>query len=88
MERRGHGHITRYVAGCRCSECREANRVYRIADVARRTARLAADPTLAPHGKAVTYSNWGCRCAPCSTAHSARCRAYKLRRKAALEVSR
>ena len=38
----------------------------------RRTADLIVDPTLAPHGSASTYSNWGCRCDDCRTAHAAK----------------
>lgn len=37
----------------------------------RRVAKLLVDPTAAPHGQPGTYSNWGCRCAPCSTAYTA-----------------
>jgi hypothetical protein len=32
-------------------------------------ARLAVDPTAAPHGQNSTYSNWGCRCDECRAAH-------------------
>lgn len=37
----------------------------------RRVQRLAADPTLRPHGVKNTYDNWGCRCAPCTAARGA-----------------
>jgi hypothetical protein len=37
---------------------------------AARAARLAADPTAAPHGRAATYKHWRCRCKPCTKAHS------------------
>ena len=34
----------------------------------RRVARLIVDPGCAPHGDPGTYSNWGCRCDPCTEA--------------------
>lgn len=37
----------------------------------RRVARLIANPELAPHGVEGTYTNWGCRCDPCSDAATA-----------------
>lgn len=36
-----------------------------------RRARLAADPSLAPHGELSTYNNWGCRCERCRAARRA-----------------
>jgi hypothetical protein len=36
----------------------------------RRCARLILDPDCAPHGVPGTYTNWGCRCDPCTEAHS------------------
>jgi hypothetical protein len=67
--------------GCRCSQCRagksDSNRQQRVA----RRARLAADPTLVPHGRESTYGGWGCRCRPCTTAWSqAEYRRYRRRR--------
>lgn len=38
---------------------------------AERAARIAADPSLARHGRAGTYKDWGCRCAPCTAAATA-----------------
>ena len=35
-----------------------------------RTARLAQDPDLAPHGDVTTYREWGCRCAHCTGAYT------------------
>lgn len=54
---------------CRCEVCRAD--VYR--EVSLRAARLAADPSLAPHGDRSTYTNWGCRCADCTRVHVAYC---------------
>lgn len=76
---RPHGHATTYKSGCRCPECREANRVYQNAANARR----AADPALADragHGKATTYINYACRCEPCRAANTRRLRAQRERR--------
>lgn len=53
---------------CKCAVCTKANRETCNQERANRIARLAADPTLATHGKATTYSNWGCRCEPCTKA--------------------
>jgi hypothetical protein len=44
-----------------------------------RGERLAADPTLAPHGVRNTYVNWMCRCEPCTTANTVH---FRLRRTA------
>jgi hypothetical protein len=57
-----HGSPSSYNAGCRCSACREANRV--------RAAQYRKDNA----GREVTehglsgYSNWGCRCDVCKAA--------------------
>lgn len=76
-----HGKASTYrsVPGrnCRCEECRTANTERARAERASRTARLAADPGLIPHGTASTYNNWGCRCDPCSVAHAQRCLIYR-----------
>jgi hypothetical protein len=59
--------------GCRCAECREANRVYGAAARAqRRSQPEAADR--AGHGTRSTYANYGCRCAACRAAHAAHMR--------------
>lgn len=54
--------------GTPCDVCREAHRRYkqRCRDDAR--ARLAADPSIRPHGNATTYQHWGCRCEACAKA--------------------
>jgi hypothetical protein len=42
-----------------------------------RKQRLLDHPSLAPHGKASTYTEWGCRCEDCTVAK----REYKQRRR-------
>lgn len=58
-----------YRRGCRCEECREANRSYQKAHRAARVERGKADPSLIPHGLS-GYQNWDCRCHKCSWAGS------------------
>lgn len=53
---------------CRCPVCWQAYRADQKRYAATRRARLAADPTLRPHGDTNTYANWGCRCDPCCLA--------------------
>jgi hypothetical protein len=86
-----HGTHARYLSGCRCEDCREANRV-RCLEYRR---RAAADPAIADragHGRASTYKNLGCRCTPCreaSMAHQAKARAARrARQKAAAGADR
>lgn len=82
MSSRRHGRATTYKSGCRCGECREANRLYQAAANKRR----AADPALADragHGRASTYINYACRCAPCRYANSRRLQGQRERRKEA-----
>lgn len=58
---------------CRCTECRRVN----TARVLRRKAeRLREIPPDRVHGTRGGYLNWGCRCRPCTDAHSAACAAY------------
>ncbi|MFB7738273.1 hypothetical protein ACFC08_28570 [Streptomyces sp. NPDC056112] len=76
-----HGRIGGYRRGCRCPQCRQAN----TAAVTRSKAKRAKDPTAADragHGKATTYGNYGCRCAPCKAAQSRRNAFYFQRRQA------
>lgn len=81
---RTHGNAATYRAGCRCDDCREANRVRSVAERARRAARSRDE---VPHGTAGGYSNWGCRCERCTAANSAKCAAaYGRRKKAAAAV--
>ena len=66
--------------GCRCDECKEANR----ARTSRRRKERFAEPK-APddprHGKSTFYSNHGCRCEKCTAAWSAECKRYADKRK-------
>jgi hypothetical protein len=55
---------------CRCSRCGSGHADQAARMKAARTARLAADPALRPHGSDHTYSAWGCRCRPCKSAHA------------------
>ncbi|MCZ4602971.1 hypothetical protein O3S80_04120 [Streptomyces sp. Lzd4kr] len=74
-----HGKATTYKAGCRCTKCREANRLYQQAANARR----ASDPALADragHGRASTYINYACRCEPCREANTRRLRTQREQR--------
>ncbi len=74
-----HGTYKSYSQGCRCADCREANRLYAAAARARR----AVDPALANaagHGKETTYNNYSCRCAPCRAAHAAHMRGHRARK--------
>jgi hypothetical protein len=65
-----HGLYGYQKKGCRCPACMAAHRVDAQARVERRADRLRADPSLAPHGQANTYTNWGCRCLACARAHN------------------
>lgn len=68
-----HGTASTYRSAttkCRCVECTAANTERARRERASRAARLKADPTLAPHGRESTYSNWKCRCPLCYAAHS------------------
>lgn len=60
----GHG-ARQYRQGCKCETCRTANAVQYRKERLARQLRLAADPTLAPHGNKNTFNNWGCRCDEC-----------------------
>ncbi|NUQ95345.1 MAG: hypothetical protein HOY79_01845 [Streptomyces sp.] len=75
-----HGHVNAYKNGCRCPECREANRVYQNAANARRSAAPALADR-AGHGKRTTYVNYACRCDACCAASSAEQREQRERRK-------
>lgn len=60
-----HGAQRAKVLGCHCDRCREDVARRNRADRESRRLRLLADPTLAVHGRASTYTNWVCRCVPC-----------------------
>lgn len=81
-----HGNASTYRNSryaCRCLACRRAHTKAHSDERARRTERLKEDPSLAPHGRASTYINWGCRCLDCTRVHSAKCQRYaRLRQKA------
>lgn len=69
-----HGNVSTYRNpryACRCGECRDASTRRRRQEMASRRARLAADPSVVQHGRASTYTNWGCRCDDCKAANSA-----------------
>lgn len=77
---KAHGHVNTYKAGCRCGDCREANRLYQNAANARRRMNPAA-ADLAGHGKRSTYVNYSCRCQPCRVASANAQRVHRDRRK-------
>lgn len=75
---RTHGKRGTYQAGCRCADCREANRLYQQAA----TARRSQDPRLADvagHGSSSTYKNYLCRCTKCRAANAAEVRGRQAR---------
>lgn len=56
--------------GGRCPPCAAIASLREAAGRRLRIARLAADPSIQPHGCENTYKNWGCRCLPCHEAAS------------------
>jgi hypothetical protein len=83
---REHGEFRTYAAGCRCDDCRRANRerCYAIFAEMREAGLPDGDHR---HGTVNAYKNWGCRCEPCTVANTEACRpyvkAYYERKKAA-----
>ena len=79
-----HGTRARYSAGCRCSECTEANRAYNRAylDRVKRVANETGQPMYAdrPHGRQETY-NRGCRCELCRKVEAERHQRKRARAK-------
>jgi hypothetical protein len=76
---RRHGVYATYSGGCRCVDCREANRLYQKGAQARRRQHPElAD--MAGHGKTSTYTNYSCRCAECRTANAATTRAQRAKK--------
>jgi hypothetical protein len=70
-----HGTTYSYTHGCRCDDCRAANaKPHRR----RRERGQRMDGTI-PHGTNGGYSNYDCRCRPCTDAHVRVCAAYKAR---------
>jgi hypothetical protein len=67
-----HGTRTRYVSGCRCVACTDANTIYHAQRTRQRRAYVEANglPSSVEHGYSA-YINWGCRCDVCRLAHSA-----------------
>lgn len=80
----------RYVAGCRCLECRAANtaRVNRRKAERRALVEAGEIPVEVRHGLDSTYNNWSCRCEPCRAAHSVEMSVQYWRRKTSAEVSK
>jgi hypothetical protein len=54
--------------------CRKDHNLAALEGNESRHRRLLADPTIAKHGSASTYLNWGCRCDPCRAAATAKSR--------------
>ena len=75
-----HGVRSRYVAGCRCEECRQAERTYQRK---RREERASTPDDQKPHGTARCYVHFGCRCAPCTDAARAAVYANQRKRRSA-----
>jgi hypothetical protein len=81
-----HGASGYRTYGCRCEICTADNteraRKERAARYAKRVlvagVLVAVDAHLS-HGSVTTYTNWGCRCRPCGSAHSEYLRCRKLR---------
>ena len=63
-----HGASAWRTKRCTCDACRLASRALAQKNARERAARLAADPTVVPHGEFNTYVNWGCRCILCGAA--------------------
>lgn len=75
-----HGTLNGYVnQGCRCDECREANRAYNMARRQERADGKSISEWSRQRGhtggprkhNASTYSNWKCRCGECADAYAA-----------------
>lgn len=60
---KAHGTPSAYNKGCRCDECKEANRLRCAKSAAKRRARSDV-----PHGTVTGYRNWACRCDLCKAA--------------------
>lgn len=78
-----HGSHNCYVTrGCRCGLCMEGNAAYQRDGNRSRHRRMVAGEISPVHGRADTYRNYMCRCAPCLAAHMVQCRATAAKRKA------
>lgn len=69
-----HGTYSGYTRGCRCAECKQAQRDY-VADYRERVEVV--------HGTSAGYTTGGCRCDDCKQAQ----RAYQMKAKYGLEWS-
>ncbi len=84
-----HGTPNGYVYHrCRCYWCTQANTERSLEQRRKREARRVPgrDGRLVttadvPHGDVCTYRNWGCRCRPCTTAHTSELYEYRQRRR-------
>lgn len=63
-----HGTHARYRKGCRCDECREANRKYHLKERWKRRCKIVLGEPV-PHGLS-GYINHGCRCDVCRAVKS------------------
>lgn len=54
-----------------------AKNAARCAEQRRRRAERGLAPDDPRHGKATTYTNWGCRCPKCTAANTEACRARR-----------
>jgi hypothetical protein len=71
-----HGTPSAYNHGCRCPDCREANRIRCLDQRERlRQRTIQADPAV-PHGTTGGYKNWGCHCVKCTIANTISSRDY------------
>jgi hypothetical protein len=68
-----HQYYDEDCGGCRraYNRCARDRKWRRYADRVERDGVLVAVREGLPHGSASTYSNWGCRCAPCTAAKTA-----------------
>jgi hypothetical protein len=66
---------------CSCVVCKADHTVRYLAESDARAARLAKDPSIAPHGVWSTYVNWRCRCQECRAAAAIGWRWNRERRK-------
>jgi hypothetical protein len=73
-----HGTRSEYVWGCRCADCRAANRRY---DAARRKASNPEPPAAIRHGTAYGYRWHRCRCSACTAANTREAAEYRKRRR-------
>lgn len=73
-----HGQRGTYVGGCRCDDCREANRRYHEA---RRRAAGVRPVEASKHGTVNRYIKYRCRCDDCRAANTGMVRTSRARRR-------